>query len=337
MQLNNLKKEDAKTLAITLNFHESLDSLSFKDANDLWKTAGFSGAKGWTALKGAMEAEYNNNTSDYEDVENMDSLSEELRDIVKELSSDNRNKGFSNRDEDTETRGGGFGGDSFGFGNGEDRRSRDRDDDRRSNRRGDRRKTRSRRGRDSYDTEWTPRDRRRDDNRDDDRDRDSFTLTRAKSRSRDDDRGFTFRRDDDNTKVSKRKGSNDFVSKLREKVRESEDVDTDGASLQDYLSHYFQDSRTVRRAFSFDSEVAIKNANKLCDRFAQVVDDNDMTREEAHELKVVLDALIDFVIGIYKRREYNVFSRISLTLRQTRREVESMFWRTLNKSYAQYM
>lgn len=331
MQLNQLSKDEAKTLAITLNYHESLDALSFKDANFIWKTAGFSRAKGWTALKSAIESEYNNNTSEYENVEDLDALPEELRKVIKELSSDSRDKGFSSRSNDSDNRSGGFGDDSFGFGSEDSRRDRDRED-RRSNRRGDRRETRRNRRRrdDDYDTDWEPRSRRRDD-RDDDRD--SFSL---RTRRRDDDSRFNFRRDDDNNKVSKRKGS-DFVSKLREKTRETEDVDTQGASLQDYLSYYFGDAKTVRLAFSFKSETAIKNANKLCDRYADVVHDWNMSREEAHELKVVLDSLIDFVVGIYKRRDYNTFNRISLTLRQTRREIEAMFWRTLNSSYGKYL
>ena len=105
-----------------------------------------------------------------------------------------------------------------------------------------------------------------------------------------------------------------------------------------YLSALYSNKEAVQGAFSMDSHTAIHSITELCSEFQNTVNSNQLSLNEAHELKALLDCLIDLVFSFYQTRDRSVASRIHLYLRGVRREIAALFWTSVEKSpYASYL
>lgn len=104
-------------------------------------------------------------------------------------------------------------------------------------------------------------------------------------------------------------------------------------SMQSYLFGLYgaKDVKTIENAFSYDSEVAVKGALELTRNAGKVARDNYLCEDDKHELKAILDALIEFVELIAANRKNTAWSRLSIRLRNFRREVERMVWGSLER------
>lgn len=102
-------------------------------------------------------------------------------------------------------------------------------------------------------------------------------------------------------------------------------------SMQAYLWRLYGDKDMISGAFSYDSETAVANTREICRKYTSCCRENNLDNDDAHELKAVIDALIEFVELVAANRTNTAWSRLSIRVRGLRRELEAMIYGTLER------
>lgn len=137
---------------------------------------------------------------------------------------------------------------------------------------------------------------------------------------------ISFGRGDRRGKTKKTRGDS-FARRVNQESKRFEG-ESDGFSITDYLQELYGDGARdlCAAATSFDSEIAIDAVETLCREFKPCCNHNRLNEDESHELKAILDSLLDFVFSVKRHRENSIVTRTSLKLRHVHRSLQSAFW-----------